>query len=108
MPEIQSIKSHPTGLPINQLMCSEVPGDETIVQFINMLNPFKMPPGTTVTKKGDMMKMQVTNACHITSKGSLARIEVFKRPEDPQPLWDTYLGKKIFNFPFFTSMLSMK
>lgn len=91
----QAVKCNPPGLLINQLMCSEVPGDETIVQFINMLDPIKMPPGTTITKRSDKMKMQVTNGCHTTSKGSLARIEVFKTVDDEQPLWDTYLGSTI-------------
>lgn len=40
-------------------MCMEVPGDQPIVQFISMLDPVKMPPGTTITKKCDKMKMQV-------------------------------------------------
>lgn len=100
----------PPGIQINQLMCTEVPGDEPIVQFINILDPLKMPAGTTVTKRNTLLKMQVTinsflniwnccffyfkvtNACHSTIKGSLARIEVFKHPDDTHPLWETYLG----------------
>lgn len=47
------------GVQINQLMCSEVPGDQPIVHFINVLEFTKMPSGTTITKKTGRIKMQV-------------------------------------------------
>nr|XP_023016100.1 protein HIRA homolog [Leptinotarsa decemlineata] len=83
------------GIQINQLMCCEVPGDEPIVKFINVLDPLKMPPGVSVTKEGGTMKLQVTNNCHKTSKGSLSKIEAFKSMNDKEPKWDTYLGSSI-------------
>lgn len=51
-----------SSVQINQLMCSEVPGDQPVVQFINILEPQKMPVGTTVTKRTDRIKMQVSNS----------------------------------------------
>lgn len=51
----------PPGVQINQLMCSDLPGDQPIVQFINILDTLKMPPGTTVTKKALKGKLQVKN-----------------------------------------------
>lgn len=51
----------PPGVQINQLMCSDLPGDQPIVQFINILDTLKMPPGTTVTKKAPKGKLQVKN-----------------------------------------------
>lgn len=44
---------------ITQLMCSEVPGDEPIVKLISILDPLKMPPGTTATKDVGVLKIQV-------------------------------------------------
>lgn len=49
------------GVQINQLMCSDVPGDQPIVHFINILDPLKMPPGTTVTKRAAKAKLQVSS-----------------------------------------------
>lgn len=51
--------AQPPGIKINQLMCCEVPGDEPIVKFINVLDPIKYTPGTTVTKDCGTMKLQV-------------------------------------------------
>ncbi|KAJ8958968.1 hypothetical protein NQ314_006332 [Rhamnusium bicolor] len=79
--EVSKIVVQPPGIQINQLMCSEVPGDEPIVKFINILDPLKMPPGVTVT-----------NNCHKTTKGSLSKIEVYKNINDKDPKWDTYLA----------------
>lgn len=93
-PQAQA-QSHAPGIKINQLMCTEVPGDEPIVQFINVLDPLKMPPGTVATKMDKLLKLQVTNSCFSTSKGSLARIEVFKSVDDKQSMWETYLGSPI-------------
>ncbi|KAF5276450.1 hypothetical protein FQA39_LY06519 [Lamprigera yunnana] len=83
------------GVQVNQLMCSEVPGDQPIVHFINMLETVKLPSGTTVTKKTGQVKMQITNGCNVTSKGSFAKIEVFKKLDDTQPIWETFLGSTI-------------
>lgn len=88
----QPVMVKPPGIKINQLMCTEVPGDEPIVQFINVLDPLKMPAGSTAVRKDHIMKLQVTNNCHSTSRGSLSRIEVFKHPDDKQSMWETYLG----------------
>lgn len=85
----------PPGVQINQLMCSDVPGDQPVVQFINILDSLKMPSGSTVTKKTTRVKLQITNNCHTTSKGSIARIEVYKNVDDTQPMWQTYLGSTI-------------
>lgn len=49
----------PPGVQINQLMCSDVPGDHPVVQFISVLDPLKLPPGTAVTKKSAKVKLQV-------------------------------------------------
>lgn len=87
--------TQPPGIIINQLMCTDVPGDEPIVQLIDILEPLKIPSSTLVTKKGNLFKLQVTNNSCATSKGSLARIEVFKQLDDKQSLWDTYLGSSI-------------
>lgn len=76
-------------------MCSDVPGDQPVVQFINILDPLKMPSGTTVTKKTTRAKLQITNNCHTTSKGSIARIEIYKSADEAQPMWQTYLGSTI-------------
>lgn len=51
--------AQPPGIQINQLMCCEVPGDEPIVKFINVLDPIKYTPGVTVTKECGTMKLQV-------------------------------------------------
>lgn len=75
-------------------MCSDVPGDQPVVQFINILDPLKMPSGTTVTKKITRAKLQITNSCHTTPKGSIARIEIYKSADETQPMWQTYLGRK--------------
>ncbi|XP_018573926.1 protein HIRA homolog [Anoplophora glabripennis] len=93
--EIHKVVVQPPGTQINQLMCCEVPGDEPIIKIINVLDPLKMPPGVTVTKECGTMKIQVTNNCHKTPKGSLSRIEVFKNINDKDPKWDTYLGSSI-------------
>lgn len=53
--------STPPGTQINQLTCCEVPGDQPIVQFINILDPVKLPSGTTVTKQCGTVKIQVEN-----------------------------------------------
>lgn len=74
-------------------MCSDVPGDQPVVQFINILDPLKMPSGSTVTKKITRAKLQITNNCHTTSKGAIARIEIFKSADETQPMWQTYLGE---------------
>lgn len=77
-------------------MCSDVPGDQPVVQFINILDPLKMPSGSsTVTKKITRAKLQITNNCHTTSKGAIARIEVYKTADETQPIWQTYLGNRI-------------
>ncbi|CAG9818845.1 unnamed protein product [Phaedon cochleariae] len=83
------------GIKINQLMCCEVPGDEPIIKFINILDPLKLPPGVTVTKEYGTIKIQVTNNCHKIPKGSLSKIEVFRSINDKGPKWDTYLGAPI-------------
>ncbi|KAJ8924558.1 hypothetical protein NQ315_000707 [Exocentrus adspersus] len=93
--EVNQVIAQPPGTQINQLMCCEVPGDEPIVKFINVLDPLKMPAGVTVTKESGNMKIQITNNCHKTSKGSLSRIEVYKNINDKDPKWDTYLGSSI-------------
>ncbi|KAK4876707.1 hypothetical protein RN001_009213 [Aquatica leii] len=85
----------PPGVQMNQLMCSDVPGDQPIVHFIRMLESVKLPSGATVTKKSGPIKMQITNGCNVTSKGSFAKIEVFKKPDDSQPVWETFLGSTI-------------
>ncbi|XP_017768816.1 PREDICTED: protein HIRA homolog [Nicrophorus vespilloides] len=95
IPSVRPQTFQPPGVQINQLTCSEVPGDQPIVQFINVLDPLKMPLGQTITKKNDFMKLQVTNGGLTTPKGKLARIEVFKHPDDKQPIWETYLGSVI-------------
>ncbi|CAH1955908.1 unnamed protein product [Acanthoscelides obtectus] len=83
------------GIHINQLMCCEIPGDEPIVKFINVLDPLKMPAGISVTKECNAMKIQITNNCHKTSRGSLSKIEVFDNQNDKEPKWETYLGSCI-------------
>lgn len=50
----------PPTVQINQLMCCEVPGDEPIVKFINILDPLKLPPGVSVTKDCGIIKLQVS------------------------------------------------
>lgn len=52
--------AQPPGVQINQLMCCEVPGDEPIVKFINVLDPIKYTSGNTVTKDCGTMKLQVS------------------------------------------------
>lgn len=54
--------AQPPGIQINQLMCCEVPGDEPIVKFINVLDPVKFAPGVTVTKECGIMKLEVNFA----------------------------------------------
>lgn len=56
-PQLQT--SQPPGVQITQLSCSDIPGDQPIVQFINVLDPLKMPQGQTVVKKNELMKLQV-------------------------------------------------
>ncbi|XP_044271848.1 protein HIRA homolog [Tribolium madens] len=87
--------SAPPGTQINQLTCCEVPGDQPIVQFINILDPLKLPSGAAVTKQCGTMKIQITNNCHKTSKGSLSSIEAYKNVDDKEPNWDTYIGSTI-------------
>lgn len=55
----QIISYVPPGVQINQLMCSDRPGDSPVVQFINVLDPLKLPPRTTVTMKSAKVKLQV-------------------------------------------------
>ncbi|KAB0796937.1 hypothetical protein PPYR_10998 [Photinus pyralis] len=88
-------KAQPPGVQINQLMCSDVPGDQPIVHFISVLEPLKLPSGSTVTKKTSHIKMQITNGCNVTSKGSFAKVEMFKNVDDNQPIWETFLGSTI-------------
>nr|CAI5830793.1 unnamed protein product [Callosobruchus analis] len=83
------------GIHINQLMCCEIPGDEPIVKFINVLDPLKMPPGVAVTKDGSAVKIQITNNCHKMPRGFLSKIEVFNKQNDKEPKWETYLGSSI-------------
>ncbi|XP_057664646.1 protein HIRA homolog isoform X1 [Diorhabda carinulata] len=85
----------PPSVQINQLMCCEVPGDEPIVKFINVLDPLKLAPGVAATKECGIVKLQMTNNCHKTPKGSLSKIEVFKNMTDKDLKWDTYLGSSI-------------
>lgn len=91
----QLAMARPPGAQITQLTCCEVPGDQPIIQFVNVLDPQKMPPGQTVTKLNGVMKIQITNACVATPKGKLARIEMFKTVDDKSPMWETYLGSQI-------------
>jgi protein HIRA/HIR1 len=93
--EANKLMGKPPGTQINQLTCCEVPGDQPIVQFINVLDPLKLPSGTTVTKQCGSVKIQITNNCHKTVKGSLASIEVYKSINDKEPNWDTYIGSTI-------------
>ncbi|XP_063920642.1 protein HIRA homolog isoform X2 [Zophobas morio] len=93
--ETNKLMGTPPGTQINQLTCCEVPGDQPIVQFINILDPLKLPSGVAVTKQAGNIKIQVTNNCHKTSKGSLAGIEVYKNMNDKEPNWDTYLGSTV-------------
>nr|XP_022902960.1 protein HIRA-like isoform X3 [Onthophagus taurus] len=86
------MSSCPPGMQINQLLCSEVPGDLPIVKFIDLMEPLKMPAGKSVMKRSSKMKIQVTNSCQSVSKGTLSRLEVFKNEEDKQPIWETYIG----------------
>lgn len=86
---------HPPGTQINQLMCSEVPGDQPIVQIINVLEPQKLPAGNAVTKLSGEYKIQITNKFCKTSKGFLSKITVFKHSNDKQPVWETFLGSSI-------------
>lgn len=58
--EVNKVVAQPPGIQINQLMCCEVPGDEPIVKFINVLDPVKFAPGITVTKEYGTMKLQVS------------------------------------------------
>ncbi|KAK9878470.1 hypothetical protein WA026_022112 [Henosepilachna vigintioctopunctata] len=85
----------PPGNQINQLMCSEVPGDEPIIQIINVLDSQRIPTGTAVLKNGVNQKVQITNKCHKTSKGFLSKIELFTTQSDKTPQWETYLGSHI-------------
>lgn len=55
----QLAMARPPGAQITQLTCCEVPGDQPIIQFVNVLDPQKMPPGQTVTKLNGVMKIQV-------------------------------------------------
>lgn len=59
--DANKIIGRPPGTHINQLTCCEVPGDQPIVQFINILDPLKLPAGTTVTKQAGDVKIQVKN-----------------------------------------------
>ncbi|KAL3282900.1 hypothetical protein HHI36_006058 [Cryptolaemus montrouzieri] len=86
---------HPPGKQINQLMCCEVPGDEPIIQVINVLDSQKIPTGTAVLKNSGSQKVQITNKCHKTSKGFLGKIELFKTQSDKTPQWETFLGSLI-------------
>jgi hypothetical protein len=58
--EANKLMGKPPGTQINQLTCCEVPGDQPIVQFINILDPLKLPSGTTVTKQCGSVKIQVS------------------------------------------------
>lgn len=40
-------------------------------------------------------QFQITNGCNVTSKGTLSKIEVFKNPDDSQPIWEAFLGSTI-------------
>ncbi|CAH0546433.1 unnamed protein product [Brassicogethes aeneus] len=89
------VVSNPPCTQINLLMCCEVPGDEPIVKLVSILDPLKMPPGVTATKDAGVLKIQVTNNCHKTQRGCLARIEVYKKSDEKNPIWDSYLGSSI-------------
>ncbi|KAJ8941447.1 hypothetical protein NQ318_021107 [Aromia moschata] len=52
--EADKVIAQPPGIQINQLMCCEVPGDEPILKFINILDPLKMPPGLLLLKNVDL------------------------------------------------------
>ncbi|CAG9862092.1 unnamed protein product [Phyllotreta striolata] len=92
---VSKVNHAPPSIHINQLMCCEVPGDEPIVKFINILDPTKLPPGVAVTKDCGVIKLQITNNCHKTLKGFLSKIEAFKNVNDKELKWDTYLGSLI-------------
>ncbi|GJQ84164.1 hypothetical protein Trydic_g2841 [Trypoxylus dichotomus] len=87
--------SCPQTLQISQLMCSEVPGDQPIVKFIDVMEPLKMATGRTVSKKVGTMKIQVTNSCQSISQGVLSRLDVFRNEYDSQPIWETYIGSTV-------------
>ncbi|XP_072378444.1 protein HIRA isoform X1 [Diabrotica undecimpunctata] len=92
---VSEMVAQPPSIQINQLMCCEVPGDVPIVKFINILDPLKLTPGVAATKDCGVIKLQITNNCHKTPKGSLSKIEAFKNVTDKELKWDTYLGSSI-------------
>lgn len=82
------------GSRLDSVACKEVPGDEPIVHFIHQLDPLKSVPGITVNKICHGCKIQITNECHMTAQGPLARLQVLKNKMDDQPTWETYLGEQ--------------
>lgn len=90
-----SIPSTSQGILINKLICTTISDDDHVSQNIDPLDLVKYPAGQMVSRIMEKLKLQITNSCVSTSKGSLSKIEVFKKGLDKFLIWETFLGSPI-------------